>query len=88
MQAKFGDWLGIKGTTVDRPEHRGLITDIHAADGTPPYVVRWLDTDHLTTVFPGPDALVVSAEEQKAADEKASHRFGAMQAAIMNDKGK
>ena len=86
MKAKVGDWLVIKGTTVDRPGQRGLISEVHAADGSPPYVVRWLETDHVATVFPGPDAIVVTAEEQDAADERAQHRFGSVQAAILHAK--
>ena len=86
MQAKVGDWLVIKGTMVDRPDRRGLITQVHAPDGSPPYVVRWLDTDHAATVFPGSDAIVVTAEEQHAADERAQHRFGALQSAILHAK--
>ena len=86
MKAKVGDWLVIKGTTVDRPDQRGLISEVHAADGSPPYVVRWLETDHVATVFPGPDAIVVTAEEQDAADERAQHRFGSVQAAILHAK--
>jgi hypothetical protein len=82
MKAKVGDWLVIKGTTVDRPDQRGLISEVHSSDGSPPYVVRWLDTDHVATVFPGSDAVVVTAEEQKAADKRAQHRFGAVQSAI------
>jgi len=84
MKAKVGDWLVIKGTTLDRPDQRGLITEVHSSDGSPPYVVRWLDNDHLATVFPGPDAVVVAAEEQKAADKRAQHRFGAVQSAILH----
>jgi Domain of unknown function (DUF1918) len=84
MKAKVGDWLVIKGTTLDRPDQRGLITEVHSSDGSPPYVVRWLDNDHLATVFPGPDAVVVTAEEQKAADKRAQHRFGAVQSAILH----
>ena len=61
---------------------RGLITEVHSADGSPPYVVRWLDSDHVATVFPGTDAVVVTAAEQAAADERAQHRFGAVQSAI------
>jgi len=87
MKAKAGDWLVVKGTTVDRPDHRGLIIEVHSADGAPPYVVRWLDNDHEATVFPGPDAIVVTAEEQKAADERAQHRFGAVHEAIGNSTG-
>ncbi len=88
MKAKVGDWLVIKGTTVDRPDQRGLITEVHSSDGGPPYVVRWLDTDHLATVFPGPDAVVVTAEEQTVADERAQHRFGAVQSAIVHPGSK
>ena len=75
MKAKPGDWLVIKGTHVDQPDQRGLITEVHGADGAPPYVVRWLASDHEATVFPGPDAVIVTAAEQRAADEKARARF-------------
>ena len=84
MKAKVGDWLVIKAATLDRPDQRGLITEVRSSDGSPPYVVRWLDNDHLATVFPGPDAVVVTAEEQKAADKWAQHRFGAVQSAILH----
>lgn len=33
-------------------------------------------------MFPGPDAIIVTAAEQKAADERALSRFTAIQAAI------
>ena len=64
MKAKVGDWLVIKGTTIDQPDQRGLISEVHSPDGSPPYVVRWLETDHVATVFPGADAVVVTAAEQ------------------------
>jgi Domain of unknown function (DUF1918) len=82
MKAKAGDWLVIKGTTVDRSDRRGLITEVRSSDGAPPYTVRWLDTDHVAMVFPGPDAVVVTAGEQSAADERARDRLGAVQSAI------
>jgi hypothetical protein len=88
MKANVGDWLVIKGATIDRPDQRGLITEVHSSDGSPPYVVRWLDTDHVATVFPGPDAIAVTAEDQKAADERARHRFGAVQSAIVHPTSK
>jgi hypothetical protein len=44
-------------------------------------MVRWLETHHVATVFSGADA-VVTAGEQAAADERAQHRFGAVQSAI------
>jgi hypothetical protein len=82
MKANVGDWLVIKSGTIGRADLRGLITAVRSPDGEPPYVVRWLATDEEATVFPGPDAIVVTAEEQKAADERARSRFTAMQAAI------
>ncbi len=86
MKARVGDWLVVKGTTIDMSDHRGLITEVHSADGSPPYVVRWLDTGHVATVFPGPDAVVVTPEEQEAADERARSRAASVQDMIRNDK--
>jgi Domain of unknown function (DUF1918) len=85
MKAKVGDWLVIKGATTDQPG-RGLITEVHSPDGSPPYVVRWLDTDHVAIVFPGPTAIVVTPAEQRAADERAQHRFGSVQSVIAHGK--
>ena len=86
MKAKAGDWLVIKGTHVDQADQRGLITEVHGADGAPPYVVRWLATDHVATVIPGPDAVVVTAVEQKAADQPAPSA-SKLTSGIMTDKG-
>ncbi|WP_406815414.1 DUF1918 domain-containing protein [Mycobacterium sp. M23085] len=82
MKAKVGDWLVIKGTTIGQHEQRGLITEVHESDGAPPYVVRWLADDHEAIVFPGPDAVIVTAAEQTDADRRARDRFGAVQSAI------
>lgn len=71
MKAKVGDFLVVKGTTVEMSDHRGVITEVRSADGSPPYVVRWLNTDHVATVYPGPDALIVTPSEQEAADARA-----------------
>ncbi|OBG22049.1 hypothetical protein A5765_20965 [Mycolicibacterium celeriflavum] len=82
MKVAVGDWLVIKGSTVDRPDQRGLITEVHSRDGSPPYVVHWLDNDHIATVFPGPDAIVVTAAEQRAADKRAEQRIASAQTEI------
>ena len=74
MRAEVGDWLVVKGVTVGKPDMRGLITEVRNVDGSPPYVVRWLGGDHVVTVFPGPDALIVTAVEQQAADDRAHRR--------------
>ena len=84
MKADAGDWLVVKGRTNERAEQRGMITEVHAADGSPPYLVRWLDTGHEALVFPGPDAVVVTPAEQQAADERARSRFASVQATITN----
>lgn len=82
MKAQVGDWLVIKGTTVDRADERGLITEVRSADGSPPYVVRWVATGHIATVFPGPDAIVVTATEQQAIDARERTRASAVQTEI------
>jgi hypothetical protein len=82
MRAKVGDWLVIKGTTTEHHDQRGLIIEVHSTDGSPPYVVRWLDTGHETTVFPGSDAIVVTPQEQEAADERERTRLAAVQETI------
>jgi hypothetical protein len=88
MKAKVGDWLVLKGATIDQPDQRGLITEIHSTDGSPPYVVRWLSNDHEATVVPGSDAIIVTAAEQAHTDERARNRFGAVQSAIARAKNK
>ena len=52
MKAKVGDFLVVKGTTVEQHDQRGVITEVRSADGSPPYVVRWLSTDHIRRCIP------------------------------------
>jgi hypothetical protein len=82
MKAQVGDWLVTKGTTIDMSEQRGLITEVHSVDGSPPYVVRWLGDGHIATVFPGPDSMIVTPEEQAAADERVRARATSVQKTI------
>src|ERR1700757_1854545 len=74
MKANVGDWLVIKGTTTERSDQRGLITEVHSADGSPPYAVGGRATGHVAAVVPGPDAIGVTPEEQEAADQRAQER--------------
>lgn len=67
---------------MERPDRRGIITEVHSQDGSPPYMVRWLDDNREALVFPGPDAVVVTQAEQTAADEHARSRFAAVQRAM------
>lgn len=82
MKANVGDWLVMKGTTTELSDHRGLITEVRSADGSPPYVVRWLDSEHEATVYPGSDAVVVTAAEQEVANERVQSRVESVQNAI------
>ncbi len=46
----------------------GEIVGVSHEDGTPPYEVRWADTEEVTLVFPGPDAHVQHFSHQPAAE--------------------
>ncbi|MGW2747363.1 DUF1918 domain-containing protein [Streptomyces sp. NPDC001450] len=56
MRAHLGDQLVIESPRTGGARRDGEIVGLHHADGTPPYDVRWSDTDEVTLVFPGPDA--------------------------------
>jgi hypothetical protein len=60
MIAQIGDRLVMRGTHVGDRERVGVITELKHPDGTPPYVVRWLDSGRETLVFPGSESLVES----------------------------
>ncbi|MGV0745830.1 DUF1918 domain-containing protein [Mycolicibacterium sp. XJ870] len=74
MKASVGDFLVVKGTTTDQHEQHAEIIGVRSEDGSPPYVVRWLVNGHEATVYPGTDAVVVSADEHNRAAERASER--------------
>jgi hypothetical protein len=63
MKAHSGDWLVVHSHTDGGPVRRAEIIAT-GVDGNPPYTVRWVEDDRESVVFPGPDAQVVSAEEQ------------------------
>ncbi|BBY38534.1 hypothetical protein MMAN_26680 [Mycobacterium mantenii] len=88
MKAKVGDWLVIKGTTIDQPDQRGLISGVHSPDGALTICGAVARPGHVAPVSPGVDAVVVTAVEQADADECAQHRFGAVQSTIAHDKSK
>jgi hypothetical protein len=53
MRAHVGDQLILEGVHWGDPPRVGVIADLRHPDGTPPYLVRWLDTGHESVVFPG-----------------------------------
>ncbi|GAA1805065.1 hypothetical protein GCM10009682_28580 [Luedemannella flava] len=58
MKAKVGDRLVLEPTHPGSPRRVGVITELHHDDGSPPYTVRWLDDEHETLVYPGPEGRV------------------------------
>lgn len=56
MRAHLGDQLVVERPATGAARRDGEIVGLHHEDGTPPYDVRWSDTDEVTLVFPGPDA--------------------------------
>ncbi|KOU36264.1 pyridoxamine 5'-phosphate oxidase family protein [Streptomyces sp. WM6378] len=71
MRAQLGDQLVVESPATGATRRDGEIVGLHHSDGTPPYDVRWSDTDEVTLVFPGPDAHVHHIEHQRAAGEQA-----------------
>ncbi|QTD96433.1 DUF1918 domain-containing protein [Streptomyces cyanogenus] len=76
MRAHLGDQLVIESPTTGAARRDGEIIGLRHEDGTPPYDVRWSDTDEVTLVFPGPDAHIRHPEHEQPApvDER---RLGA-----------
>jgi Domain of unknown function (DUF1918) len=74
MKAQVGDFLVVKGTTAEQHDQHAEIIEVRAEDGSPPYVVRWLVTGHEATVYPGCDAVVVTAAEHAEAEQRAAER--------------
>ncbi|MER5262672.1 DUF1918 domain-containing protein [Actinosynnema sp. NPDC002837] len=64
MKAQSGDWVVVEGVTLGVPTRRGQVVEVSHPDGSPPYLVHWLDTGKQTLVFPGPDAHVVTAQDE------------------------
>jgi len=63
MQAGIGDRLHVHGRTVGEVDHAGEIVEVRGESGHPPYLVRWLETEHESLLFPGPDARVEPATQ-------------------------
>ncbi|GII06015.1 DUF1918 domain-containing protein [Planobispora takensis] len=67
MKATVGDRLIVGGTHGGDVRRIGVITQLRHPDGSPPYMVRWVDDERESLVFPGPDARVVTRQDRDAA---------------------
>ncbi|GGT01206.1 DUF1918 domain-containing protein [Streptomyces chromofuscus] len=72
MRAQLGDQLVVESPATGAMRRDGEIVGLHHADGTPPYDVRWSDTDEVTLVFPGPDAHIRHIEHEPGGPPVAS----------------
>jgi hypothetical protein len=73
MRAHIGDVLVVESPTTGVTKRDGEIVGLHHEDGTPPYDVRWSDTNHVTLVFPGPDAHVRHIEHHTGTPAAGPH---------------
>ncbi|MFI1301959.1 DUF1918 domain-containing protein [Streptomyces sioyaensis] len=74
MRAHIGDQLVVESPATGATRRDGEIVGIHHEDGTPPYEVRWSDTNDVTLVFPGADAHVQHFEYRPEADPVRAER--------------
>ncbi|MFG2881812.1 DUF1918 domain-containing protein [Streptomyces sp. NPDC048297] len=72
MRAHLGDQLVIESPATGAARRDGEIVGLHHEDGTPPYDVRWSDTDEVTLVFPGPDAHILHLEHAQPGTTRGS----------------
>jgi hypothetical protein len=68
MHAQAGDWLVVARRFDGTHARRGEIISVQAADGAPPYRVRWLDTGHESLIIPGADTRIVTAADASPED--------------------
>lgn len=58
MHPQVGDRL-----LVGHDDHRiGLVIGMTNSDGSPPYIIKWLNDGHIAMVFPDQHSRVVPAE--------------------------
>ena len=72
MRAAVGDRIVIRGHRIGEKRRMGEILEIRGPGGTPPFVVRWGDTEHETIFFPGPDADLEPSEGTRRAEQIAA----------------
>jgi len=57
MRARIGDLLVVGADRI------GEVVGVPSADGSPPYIVKWMNGGHIAMVFPDQYARVISAGE-------------------------
>jgi hypothetical protein len=67
MKAQIGDRLVPDGDT----DRTGLVIGLPNANGSPPYVIKWLSGGHIALVYPGPYTRILPADPADDAAEAA-----------------
>ena len=57
MRARIGDRLAVGGGRL------GEVVGVPSADGSPPYIIKWLKDGHIAMVFPDQYARIIPAGE-------------------------
>jgi hypothetical protein len=57
MRAEVGDKIVVRGRHTGDGDREGVVSEVHGADGAPPYLVRWID-GHETVFMPASGTLV------------------------------
>lgn len=83
MHAEAGDWLLVRTRGAGESHGRRAVVLATAADGSPPYKVRWLDTEHEALIFPDAETEIISSERQAELDREEIARLGRVQSAIV-----
>lgn len=62
MIALPGDWLVVPPDDATQRPREGLILEAQSLDGSPPYLVYWVEQRDTELVHPGPDAQIRDAD--------------------------
>jgi hypothetical protein len=63
MRASVGDWLITESSSDHAHFRRAKILQTQGSDGEPPYLVHWVDNDHESLIFPGPDSQILTPDQ-------------------------
>jgi hypothetical protein len=56
--ARVGEWIEVHGHVQGQPPRHALVLEVLGSAGNEHYRVKWVDDDHESIFFPGPDAVI------------------------------
>jgi hypothetical protein len=72
MRARVGNQIRVRGHHEGEPDRCGEVVAVRGPGDTPPFVVRWDDSDHEMLFFPGSDAIVESFDPASGSSARPS----------------